>query len=387
MRVLHVIPSVGPARGGPSFVMRSLARGLAASGVEVHVASTDDNGRRERLSVPLSQPVAEDGVTYWYFPCQTRFYQASLPLTRWLWRESRSFDLVHIHALFSYSSSASGLVALSRGVPYVIRPLGILNRWGRVNRRPFLKNLSFQVLERRLVEGARAMHYTSRLEREEAEEWGFAAPAAIIPNPVSFDDLPEVAGGGFRAKHGLGERLLVLFLSRIDDKKGLDLLIPAFARFRKRYLESTLVIAGSGSEALESSLRKLAEEHAVTDSILWTGFVEGRAKAELLRDADVFVLPSYSENFGVAAVEAMGLGLPLIVSDQVGICGEIEAAGAGAVVRCEVTALAAEMERLAGDAALRGRMGEQGRKLALEEYSLGAVCGKMLGLYRQVLGE
>ena len=128
-KILHVIPSVGPHRGGPSVMMRTLARALSQAGMDVHVATTDDNGA-DRLNVPLGEPQHEDGATFWYFPRQTNFYTFSWPLTRWLARHVREFDLVHIHALFSYAALPAAVLARWAGVPYIVRPLGTLNRWG-----------------------------------------------------------------------------------------------------------------------------------------------------------------------------------------------------------------------------------------------------------------
>jgi glycosyltransferase involved in cell wall biosynthesis len=386
VRVLHVIPSIGPLRGGPSFVVRALAEGLAQRGVTVDVAATDDNGP-ERLSVPLGQPIVERGVTYRYFPRQTRFYNASLPLTAWLWKAVPDYQLVHIHALFSYSSTVSAWMARRQHVPYVIRPLGILNQWGMENRRPFLKNLSYKLLERRLLEGAAAIHYTSVQEQKEAEALGFRAPGAIIPNPLESSDR-RAAPGSFRAKFPeLAGGLLLLFMSRVDEKKGLDLLIPAFARLRQTAPQAKLIIAGSGPEALIASLKNLARKHEVHSDILWTGFLQGDEKLQALADADLFVLPSYSENFGVAAVEALASGLPVVVSDQVAIHTEIGAAGAGLVVPCEVEPLAAALSQCAADPELRRTMGSRGERLAAERFSMDVVCRKILDLYNGVLAS
>src|SRR5690242_6194234 len=105
MKILHVIPSVGPARGGPTVALRTLVRGLADAGTEVHVAATDDDGET-RLHLPNCTPVENEGVSWWYFPRQTRFYTISLPLSRWLARHIVDYDIVHIHALFSFSTVA-----------------------------------------------------------------------------------------------------------------------------------------------------------------------------------------------------------------------------------------------------------------------------------------
>ena len=141
LRVLHVIPSVGPRRGGPSVAMRTLARGLTRAGVDVQIATMDDDGPG-RLDVPLERPVEEEGATYWYFRRQTRFYSVSWPLTRWLAGRVANFDLVHIHALFSYAAVPASIFARTRGVPYIVRPLGTLNRFGMERRNDDRTNAS-----------------------------------------------------------------------------------------------------------------------------------------------------------------------------------------------------------------------------------------------------
>jgi len=366
--------------------MRSIAEGLAQRGVSVDVAATDDNGP-ERLSVPLGTPMTEQGVTYRYFRRQTSFYNASLPLTSWLWKAVPDYNLVHIHALFSYSSTVAAWIAGAKHVPYVVRPLGILNRWGMRNRRPLFKTLSYELFERGILERSAAVHYTSDQEQKEAETLGFHAPAAIIPNPYDLEGQPA-APGGFRSRYPeLADSLLVLFMSRLDEKKGLDLLIPAFARLRQTEPNAKLVIVGRGPEALLSQLKALARSHGVEREILWTGFLQGNDKQQALTDADLFVLPSYSENFGVAAVEAMTFGLPVIVSDQIGIHSDIAAAGAGLVTPCAVDPLAAALARFAGNADLRRAMGSQGKRLARERYSVDAACGKILELYTGILKQ
>lgn len=146
MKVLHVIPSVSPLRGGPSVMLRTMAKGLAQAGVEVDVATTDDNGPG-RLSVSHTIPIVEEAVTYRYFPRQTRFYTFSWPLNHWLAQHVQDYDLVHIHAIFSYVAIPAAFYAKRYGVPYVVRPLGVLNRWGIQNRRPWLKQLSFRFIE------------------------------------------------------------------------------------------------------------------------------------------------------------------------------------------------------------------------------------------------
>jgi glycosyltransferase involved in cell wall biosynthesis len=384
LKVLHVIPWVSPVRGGPALVVRMIAQSVADCGWDVDIATTDDNGPG-RLNVPLGVPVIDHGVTYWYFRRQTSFYNCSLPLGRWLWNNLANYNLVHIHALFSYSSTVAAWIAGKKHIPYIVRPFGVLNQWGMQNRRPLLKRLSFRLCERNILEGAAAVQYTSEQERQEAEQLDFHAPSAIIPNPV---DLPDQAGaqrGRLRAKYPqLADKVIFLFLSRVDEKKGLDLLLPAFARVRAQFPQTALVIAGSGSAPLVSGLQELARRHKIEADVVWAGFVQGADKNNALADADVFVLPSYSENFGVAAVEAMSFQLPLIVSDQVGIHDRISSCRAGLVTACDVGALSEAMMKLAADQALRQEMGRNGFSLAKTAFHSEVVTHQLIELYRKL---
>jgi len=386
MKILHVIPSVGPQRGGPSFTIKAMTRALAGAGLNVHVATTDDDGR-QHLVVDLEQPLAQDGGTYWYFRRQTRFYTVSWPLTRWLSRHIQSYDLVHIHALFSYAALPASWYAARRKVPYIIRPLGTLNRYGMYRRRPWLKQLSFTLLERHMLRHAAVIHYTSAQERSEALELGITRPAVIIPNPI---DLPAAdckhRRGHFRRQYPqLADRLVILFMSRLDPKKGLDLLLPAFARLRAQQLPVALVIAGTGEPAFVAGLQACAANLGITAEIVWAGFLEGAAKQSALTDADLFVLPSYSENFGNVVVEAMHCAVPVVISDQVGIHQEVADSGAGVVIGCTVDELVAAMAQLCSQPALRGTMGAQGSALVSSRFSPPAITGRLLDLYADVL--
>ncbi|MBV8068484.1 MAG: glycosyltransferase [Acidobacteriaceae bacterium] len=382
MRVLHVIPSVGPLRGGPSSVIRSLACGLSEQGIEVHICTTDDNGP-ERSDVPLGRPRIENGATVFYFPRQFRLYTVSLPLARWLMRNVHHYDLVHIHAVFSFASTIAAFCARARRVPYLIRPLGVLNAWGLRNRRAALKQLSLRLVEKLMFASAACVHFTSEQERQEALKAGVSAPSVVIPNP--FSPLPTaLSKGEFRNAHpAINNRRIILFLSRLDRKKGLELLLEAFACLRRG--EACLVIAGDGEHAYKQHLRATAERLGLADEICWTGFLNGSAKAAALADADVFVLPSYSENFGNAVVEALIAGVPVIISDQVAIHAELSSCEAALVVPCEAAAISSALGHLLSSPELAGRLRDRGPAAARELFSLESVAGKLLESYRKIL--
>ncbi len=380
-KILHVIPSVGPQRGGPSVLVRTLACGLTAAGIETDVATTNDNGT-EKLSVPLGVPRCENGVSYRYFSRQARAYTFSWPLSQWLAQHVKEYDLIHIHALFSHATISAASSAVRCGVPYIVRPLGTLNRWGMQHRRPVLKSLSFRLFESRILRHSACIHYTSEQERREAAELGVTSRSTIIPNPLG--NQVSCVAGQFRSRHPeLRNRKLLLYLSRLDAKKGLDLLLPAFHRVRSVDPSAALVLAGSGAPKFEAQLRKQILQLGLTSDVLWAGLLSGEEKQAALADADIFVLSSYSENFGIAPVEAMAAGLPVVVSNQVAIHEEIARAGAGLVVPCEVEPLTAALLRLLADAPLRTVMGRKGKCLTKQRYSLQAVTQKLVSLYEE----
>lgn len=388
VKILHVIPSVGPLRGGPSETIHTLTRSLASAGLLVHVATTDDNGPG-RLSVPLMVPVIEQRVHYWYFPRQIRMYTCSWPLSRWLAQHVSDYDLLHIHALFSQAPMIAAWWAWWYRVPYVVRPLGVLNRWGMSQRRPWLKQVSFRFIERRILRDAAAIHYTSEQERQEAAELGVAGKQVVIPNPVTVPLRPlNDLACRFRARYPqLGGKVVLLFLSRLDAKKGLDLLLPAFALARAHCPELMLVLAGNGEPAYVSHLQGEAERLGVSAALIWPGFLAGEEKWVALAGADGFVLPSYSENFALAVGEAMAMGLPVVISDQVGIHQEVAAAEAGFVIACDTEKLAHALVALAQNPGERRRLGANGQGLVRARFSAEVVTTQVIRLYEELLAN
>jgi glycosyltransferase involved in cell wall biosynthesis len=366
-------------------MIEMMARGLSQSGFDVHIATTNDDGAG-KLPVPCGEPVLREGVTYWFFDRQTSFYKFSMPLSRWLSKHVSDYRIVHIHALFSHSSWAASYWAHRRGVPYVVRPLGVLNRWGMENRRPWLKDLSFRMIESRILANAALVHYTSEQERAEAELLGVKSSSAIIPNPVPAASGTAVPGSFRDAHPELAGREIILFLSRFDRKKGLELLLPAYARVRQRFPDAALVLAGSGDAGLVNELKTQASALGIDGDIVWPGFLQNEAKLAAFADASVFVLPSWSENFGVAVIEAMAAGCPVVVTDQVAVHTDIAAANAGYVVPCEIEALAEAIMRMLEDQPGRAIMGSNGKCLTQTHYSPEAVTAKLTAAYRAILG-
>jgi glycosyltransferase involved in cell wall biosynthesis len=390
MTVLHVIPSLSPRHGGPSVALPVIARALVRQGIAVTIATTDDHGAGETFATELGAYIADShGVRSIYFHRNTGFYKFSWGLTQWLRRHVNEFDLVHIHALFSYSSVAAARLAHRARVPYIVRPLGVLNRWGLVNRRRLLKQASLRYIELPILRQAAAIHFTSESERREAALADPAIgtlPSTVLSLPINAE---AVRNGDVRLFHErfpeARGREVVLFLSRIDQKKGIELLLHAFRTVQSEFPKALLVVAGSGEAGYLSSLRVLAEKLQVSRHVLWAGFLSGADKAAVLAAATLFVLPSYSENFGIAAAESLAAGVPTILTEGVALADEVAAARAGIVVPAEPEAIASAIRKLLSEPDTREAFGLKGKALADDRFSENR-CGRALKeLYESVV--
>jgi glycosyltransferase involved in cell wall biosynthesis len=393
MKILHVIPSVSESQGGPSVAVRLIARSVARLGVDVTIVSTDDEDGETRSPSPTASGVLRpEGVTEIKFRRNTDLYKVSFSLNRWLRQNVGKYDVVHIHALFSFSSTVAAYASHRAGVPYLIRPLGVLSRWGFENRRPFVKRVSLRFVELPIIKHAAAIHYTSYRERRDARA---LAPVLakkrswVVPLPVDpLSNIPEAVATKSNAsfpQKSLGQ--VILFLSRLDRKKGLELLLEAFSRIQNDWPDALLAIAGDGEKSYVRELRKMADRLDIAPRLLWLGFLRGPEKKAAFDAATVFVLPSYSENFGIVAAEALGCGVPVLLSDQVAVADDVREHGAGLVVKCDAGALADGLNRLLSNPALRLEFARKGRVLAAERYSELAVGRQLESVYRFILQQ
>lgn len=371
LAVLHVIPSISLAHGGPSRAIRLMEQAQRALGMTVFTLTTDDDGPGRRLSDQESR----DPNRY-YARKRLEFYKVSPGLLPWLLQHVREYDVVHVHALFSFSSVLAAWVARLRGVPYVVRPLGTLTSYGVSQRRPALKRLSLRFIEGPILRHAAAIHFTSAIEWREAEALGFKLRGVVIPLGVPVSQ---------QVPRSRPECRSLLFLSRLDPKKNLESLLTALARLRVDGLKPTLQVAGSGRPEYVEGLRTLANSLGVSDQVRWLGEIDGDAKAALWAESDVFILPSFSENFGIAAAEALLAGLPCILGIGVAIASEAAIAGAAIAVAPDAESVARALRELLGDSDRCAQMSVRARELALREYSTETMGKRLVALYERII--
>jgi glycosyltransferase involved in cell wall biosynthesis len=392
MRILHVVPTYLPAwrHGGPIYAVHGLAKALVARGHEVTVFTTDVHGAG-RLDVPLETPVDLDGVTVYYFPVTfpRRLYHSpalAAALAQRLSEAAGTTDVVHLHSVFLWPTTAAARAAEKAGIPYLLAPRGMLVG-DLLRRRGWLrKRLWIALAERRTVERAAGLHVTSALEGEEAARLGLRLPPVhVIPNgvePAAPASPSEQAALSPAVRDVLDRQPLLLYLGRVSWKKGLDRLIPALTQAPGL----TLAIAGNDEEHYEAKLEDLTEEAGLEDQVLFLGPVHGADKAALFSHAaraGALVLPSYSENFGNAVLEAMAAGCPVVVTPEVGLAGVVAETGAGIVVDGDPFLLGTALHDLLADPERRAEMGRRGAEAAVRLFGWAGIAERMEAVYAE----
>lgn len=380
MKILHVVPSYIPAwrYGGTIRSVHGLCKALVGRGHEVLVFTTNVNGS-EDLDVSLGKPVDVDGVQVIYFSSPFRRLYWSPQMASALVKQAAHFDVIHSHSVFLWPTRAAAGIARKKNIPHLISPRGMLV--GDLIRRKskFVKTAWIKLIERRNFRDASGVHMTSDLEAKEAAALGLTLPKVfIVPNgihPASGTTFPSKLASELSAK-----RPLVLFLGRLNWKKGLDRLIPAM----KGIPGAHLAVVGNDEEGYRRALEALVEREGLRGRVTFADVVGDDEKSALYRSADVFVLPSYSENFGNTVLEAMAEGCPVIVTPEVGLAGEVRASGAGLVSSGEPKKLAEAIRTVLNNPSLRATMGDAGRRAAVERFGWDAVAMQMETAYKKI---
>jgi glycosyltransferase involved in cell wall biosynthesis len=373
MRLLYISSVYKPAYvyGGPSRSVPSLCEGLAETGVDVEVFTTNAN-RDERLDVPLGRSTFVDGVPVTYFPVVRERYFHTPALVDAVRDQIHRFDIVEIDALFSSLLEPVARVCRKAGAPYVVPPRGQLLPWALREKR-WKKSLYLRLAGLRTLNAAAAIHCTDPVEADALRQAGVKAPAFVVPNGVELRP-PALTAQATRLRHALGipEAVpLLLFVGRFHRVKRLDVAVAALGALPSAHL----LLAGPDEENLEPALRKQAGLCGCADRLHVMPLQSGDSLERLHAAADLFVLPSEMESFGMAAAEAMGAGLPVLVSDKVPIGRWALAARAGVMAPNQAEAFAgAARALLALPREELHEMGVRARQCAATHFDRAAVA-------------
>ena len=374
MKILHVIRDLSRATGGPVNALKGLAEAQAALGHEVAILAIDVGGDNV---IPVSASVhlvrARHNVCFWA-PEIKELLEMLVPRS----------DIVHAHMVWDYPIWEASRQARRFGKPFILRPCGNLETWSLSQKR--LKKMIYLRSFGSVVHSAAAIHYTSESERAGSVAVTRDHGSVIIPLGVLPEIAERVNAGNFvRRFSELHDKRIVLFLGRLHPKKRPELVIDAFSTIAGEDQRRHLVLAGPAEEAYRVSLLTRVQRKGIAERVTFTGLLGPEDVREAIAAADVFVLPSQQENFGISVVEAMAGGCPVVISDRIGIVPEILAEDAGIVCPMQPASIADALRRILDDDALRRRMGENGRNLVLSRYTWPRVADEVLETYSKLI--
>ncbi len=383
LNILHVTPSMSPQWGGPVAVVSQLIPALSDEGIHCEIATA--SGHR----------VGHDPASLRDVP--THVFHANLPariwtayskdLTRFLDENITQFDLVHAHEIWHHPAYAAFQAARKNAVPYILTPHGELSEWSMRHKR-WKKRIYTKAVLDRVLRNADALHAITPAEKDRIAQLGYQTPVTVASNgidPAPFHNLPDPSDflAGFPTLNG---KRVILFLGRLNPTKGLDILARAFSSIARRFPDAILLMAGPDEEGGQRAMESILRSEGVLDRAIFTGMLTGADKFAALSRADLFVLPSYSEGFSIAILEAMAARLPVVISEGCNF-PEVAEHRAGFVVQASDAPVAEAMSALLSDPDLSAQMGERGRRLVTRRYTWKAAAAIIARLYAELTAK
>lgn len=366
MTVIHIVPAISNEASGPSYSVVRLCESLNAAGTAVTLAALD--------WAPIDKPPA--CLRTFPLGIGPQRLGRSPAMAHWLDTEARSgrVAVLHNHSLWMLANVYPGRTARRFNLPYVVAPRGTLSVWAK-QRGSMVKKLFWPLVQRPALGAVTCFHATAVHEYEDIRRMGFRQPVAIIPNGI---DIPPLM-----AKTKSGTRTL-LFLGRIHPVKGLDMLLPAWGAVQERFPDWQLRIVGPDNGGYLDKMLTLASKLGLR-RVEFCGSLYGAEKLRAYAEADLFVLPTYSENFGMSVAEALATGTPAIVTDSAPWSGLSEHE-AGWWIETSRDALVASLERaMASSADTLAAMGRRGREWMALDYSWQSIGRHTAETYRWLL--
>ena len=375
MKILHVIRNLAVATGGPVTALCGLAEAQAELGHDVLIVATEAAGVTVEPKSVCCHVVTKWPGTWSWTPALRGLLNRQVPAA----------DILHLHMVWDYPVWTAARAAMRHGKPFILRPCGQLDSWS-LSQRGLRKRAYLRFCGTQLHQAA-AIHFTSEGERHGARHIASGVPSFVIPIGIAeaaYSNLPPRNTFAARFPQLAGRRI-VLYLGRLHPKKQPDLLITAFAQVAPDVDGLHLVLAGPGNSGYISDLQSRVKNMGIAARTTFTGPLIGPAVTEAYRSADVFVLPSLQENFGIAIVEAMAASCPVLVSNCVDLAAKINGAKAGLTSPCTVEDISASLRKILGDRALRDTMGANGHRLVVENYSWEPIAKATIGAYVECL--
>lgn len=380
MNVLQVVPHYFPALefGGPLRVAHSLSIALKRLSHEVHVCTTNLKNHKENLDVVVGKPTNVDGVQVIYQPTYiSRYWGLSPQLYQSVKQEMAWADIVLVHFHYQFANWAGATLARRFSKPYILFAHGSLNEWGIKNKSNWKKRFYLQFFERLNISRSSFIAFNAEEERELSL---FSGHGRVIPSgvdPTEFVAIPE--SGTWRSLYPeVKRKLCYLYLGRLNPtQKGLDLLLSAFAQLVREQSRVHLILAGPDERGGEAVVRQMIQDLEIVQHVTLTGMITGVDKLALLNDCDVYVLASPSEGTSIALLEAMYAGLPVIVTNRVGLSNQIRTKKCGFVINRDKKELLEAMKKMTSSS-VRAEMGKRAKNLIASEYTWDVIAKKLI---------
>ncbi|AHJ28642.1 glycosyltransferase [Nodularia spumigena CS-584] len=387
MKILMVIPALGNVYGGPTKIVLELAESIAKLGISVDIIATNANGSTD-LDVPLNQWTIKKYYRIQYFPYLNLLdYKFTGSMTKWLFENVTNYNIVHTNAIFSYPVLAAHWACKFRKIPYIATPHGMMEPWALAYK-AWKKKLYFTLVEKPALQTANAMQMTASTEARHIKTLGLETSLVFVPNGIHSIDFASLPSSDifYQQFPETRNKILIIFLGRIDPKKGLDLLAPAFAQVYEKFPETHLIVAGPDNTGFLPTAESYFIEAGCRDGVTFTGMLKGDIKYASLAAANIYVAPSYSEGFSMSVLEGMATGLPCVITTG---CNFPEAgtASAASIVDIDADQIANALIKFLQEPILAKEMGDRARQFILENYTWDSIATKMLSIYQDITSQ
>lgn len=419
MKIIHLIPAYKPAYiyGGPTMSVAMLCEALVEAEtehkIEVEVFTTTANGKSE-LDVKPGKKMIVDGVPATYFKRLTKDHTHFSPALLWaLYKEIKELRtrskaliprltthnsqhtthntqlIIHIHSWWNLVSILSCWLAKLYQVPVVLTPRGMLTQYTTTNRNTKVKSVIHRFLGKKLLSNCH-VHATSEKEKQDILKIINPKSITVIPNLVSLPLIEqrirnkeqEFASITHNQQHITDNPFKLLFLSRIEEKKGLDILFEALAQIG---IDWQLTIAGTGEENYVESLKLKAERLRINNNMKWIGHVNNKDKFQLMAQRDLLILTSYNENFANIVIESLSVGTPVLLSDQVGLADYVEINKLGWITTLNIRTIAHKINEAYLDDKKRSKIRDTAAKIISKDFNIKNLTSQYLSLYNSIL--
>lgn len=384
MKLLVIVPALGNVYGGPSKSVVELAQALGRHAT-IDLVTTNANGS-DILDIPLNTWLSKANYRIKYFSYWGwGDYKLSWSLARWLFEHITDYDLVNTNAIFSLTNFPAYWACKQQQIPYIIIPRGMLEPWA-LSYKALKKRIYYTLLEKPALQNARAIQMLASSEAEQIKALKLKTPITIAPNGIHRQDFEKLPNPEFfyQKFSETRNKTLILFLGRIDPKKGLDLLATAFGKIHTQFPQTHLIVAGPDNIGFLPTAKDYFASTGCLNAVTFTGILTGSLKYAALAAANIYVAPSYSEGFSMSVLEGMASSLPCVITTG---CNFPEAGKADAayVVDIDADAIANALNHCLQSPQQAKEMGNRARKLIFEQYTWDSIAKKLIQVYTTII--